>query len=720
LTRFHFERPDGIQGNPQTSLIHLNEFVPPQGYGGGGVSPPAEASKIIALFPPMADESFQFYKFYQIKKSQVPTTQTNIPLVIEDTLGPGVLLQNDGFDIRVFDSVGDSIPYDRIESVKATGKIIVWIDMAVAKDSEFVQLAFGKELATDGSTPNLVYDSNYKMVLHLEDDFTDSTSNGNDAINNGSTDIEGKIGRARDFNGSTHFLEVADDPSLNITDKLTLSAWIKSSDDNGWIMCKDDVSSNRPYSIRRIVQVTDPILRFGIDTGDNVFLDGSRALSDVNFDYVVATYDGSEMKTYVNGELGNVLSESGTIVTEAVNLFIGRRGDTDPSIRFDGIIDEPRVSDIDRSSDWIKTEFNNQNDNDSFWFKTPLLITAENIFLTLFPDLADTSYQSYKFYQINKGQVLTSQANIPLVIEDTLGPGVLLQNDGFDIRVFDSVGDSIPYDRIESVKATGKIIVWVDMDLVKDLEFVQLTFGKSGDTDDSTPSAVYDINFKNVYHLNGNGIDSTSNNQDLTVFGTTTVPAKIGNGLQFDGVITDYLRRNPVTGFPSNEITAEFLAKTSDVGDGIISYAILPLSSNEFLLDFQDDIGIWISGLIKITSVGFNDNVFHYVVAQWRSSDGRVLIYIDGVLKHSSIGHQTGFSIDAGGSLVLGQDENDAGNFTKSYNGILQEVILSDINRSAEYVDIRFKNMFENDTFWFKTPLLTKDEDNVLVAGTGV
>ena len=37
MSRFHFERPDGIQGSPQNILIHLNEFVPPQGFGGAGV-----------------------------------------------------------------------------------------------------------------------------------------------------------------------------------------------------------------------------------------------------------------------------------------------------------------------------------------------------------------------------------------------------------------------------------------------------------------------------------------------------------------------------------------------------------------------------------------------------------------------------------------------------------------------------------------------------------
>ncbi len=41
MTRFHFERPDGPPSNSaQNILIHLNEFIEPQGYGGGAGIPP--------------------------------------------------------------------------------------------------------------------------------------------------------------------------------------------------------------------------------------------------------------------------------------------------------------------------------------------------------------------------------------------------------------------------------------------------------------------------------------------------------------------------------------------------------------------------------------------------------------------------------------------------------------------------------------------------------
>jgi len=341
--------------------------------------------------------------------------------------------------------------------------------------------------------------------------------------------------------------------------------------------------------------------------------------------------------------------------------------------------------------------------------------TAENKLIVQFPSIADDTFTSYKFYQIEKNQVPETQTNMPLVIKDTLGPDVLLQADGFDIRVFDSDGIGIPYDRIESNKATGKIIVWINMNLVKDLEFVQLTFGKVSATDGSDSAAVYDSNFKNVYHLNGTGKDSSSNNQDLAVNGTT------GNGLKFDGVVTDYLIRNPVTGFPLDAITYEFVIKTETNNPyTFITYAVdgTPIRPNEFGL-LNPSVPVLFIGVNNFfLEVAFNDNTFHYVVIEWRSSDGRVLVYVDSKLKHSSTGFEVGTLLDDGGSLVLGQDQDIVGGGfeqLQSLVGIMQENIISDINRSAEYVNTKFKNMFENDTFWFKTELLTKDEDNFLI-----
>lgn len=47
MTRFHFEQPDGPpSNNAQNILVHLNEFVPPEGYG-VSPAPPIGISALV-------------------------------------------------------------------------------------------------------------------------------------------------------------------------------------------------------------------------------------------------------------------------------------------------------------------------------------------------------------------------------------------------------------------------------------------------------------------------------------------------------------------------------------------------------------------------------------------------------------------------------------------------------------------------------------------------
>jgi len=341
--------------------------------------------------------------------------------------------------------------------------------------------------------------------------------------------------------------------------------------------------------------------------------------------------------------------------------------------------------------------------------------------LALFPAIADATFQFYKFYQITPGQAPGNETNTPLVIIDTLGAGIIQEASGFDIRVFDSAGMPIPYEVISVTPSTGDFIVWLNMPQAQDFEFVQLTFGKPTATDGSTPNSVYDSNYTSVYHLDGVGTDSTSNAQDMTLNGVTTVAAKIGNGLNFTGTVDDFTIRNPYTPFPASVITCEYWAKTTGTGDGMVSYAV-PSQTNHFLTFCQNAFVVLIVDVTTgTTGISFNDDIFHHIVVTWRSSDGQLFIYIDGVEEFDLI-HQQGASHTDGGALVLGQDQDTVGGgfqAAQAYNGILEEFRLSDNFRSADYVTASFNNQNDNNAFWFRTPILENGIDNLLVDDMG-
>jgi hypothetical protein len=82
------------------------------------------------------------------------------------------------------------------------------------------------------------------------------------------------------------------------------------------------------------------------------------ALSNNIWYHMVATYDGTTQRLYVNGSLAASAGGTGSF-SSPYALFIG--GTEYLGDYMVGTVDEVRISSIARSPDWIKAEYNNQN-----------------------------------------------------------------------------------------------------------------------------------------------------------------------------------------------------------------------------------------------------------------------------------------------------------------------------------------------------------------------
>ena len=77
------------------------------------------------------------------------------------------------------------------------------------------------------------------------------------------------------------------------------------------------------------------------------------------------------------------------------------------------------------------------------------------------------------------------------------------------------------------------------------------------------------------------------------------------------------------------------------------------------------------------TGVPITDGKFHQICATWRNSDGQWMLYKDGNLVKSGTGLKTGYTIQAAGSLTLGQEQDsvgDAFDAKQSLQGMLTNV----------------------------------------------
>ena len=96
------------------------------------------------------------------------------------------------------------------------------------------------------------------------------------------------------------------------------------------------------------------------------YLIGSTTLQVNQWYYLYGFYDGVTAKVYLNDFVDGSENRNGNIITPIAPVVLGRRALGDNRF-FKGIIDEARISYSELSSEWFKTEYNNQNSPSTFY-----------------------------------------------------------------------------------------------------------------------------------------------------------------------------------------------------------------------------------------------------------------------------------------------------------------------------------------------------------------
>ncbi|NGP87819.1 DUF2341 domain-containing protein [Fodinibius halophilus] len=318
------------------------------------------------------NNGYNFRKRIQINDSQVSGTQplSNFPTLVNITntdlrsaANGGFVENGNGFDIIFTADDGSTQLNHQLESYDATtGEITAWVQVPAlaAQNNTYIYVYYGNtSVSTDPSVPT-TWDSNYQMVQHFNNSFLDATANNNDGTNNGTTDIAGQILRARDFNGSNNFVEVGDDPSLSITNQITISMWVYGDTFSNTpdLVTKGDYTQSYSTWIR-----SQETVRFAIN---NNFFTSNSTINVGTWNYLTFTYDQNQWNIFIDGAqdaTGNYTAP----INDPNNtpLFIST-GPPPNDYPLDGRIDEVRISNTARSADWIATEYNNQNNPGSF------------------------------------------------------------------------------------------------------------------------------------------------------------------------------------------------------------------------------------------------------------------------------------------------------------------------------------------------------------------
>ncbi|HYE85337.1 MAG TPA: chitobiase/beta-hexosaminidase C-terminal domain-containing protein, partial [Vicinamibacterales bacterium] len=171
----------------------------------------------------------------------------------------------------------------------------------------------------------------------------DSSGNGNTGTLLGASWSAGRYSGGLAFDGVDDRIRIADAETLDASGEVSVAAWIKPSDVRplAVILSKESVANDHSYALW--LNSSGQLSANFVLSGGTFAATAPNAITTNVWTYVIATYDGSMIRLYVNGAEVASSSASGTFENTTRPLWIG--GDQSASRYFAGHIDEVRVLD---------------------------------------------------------------------------------------------------------------------------------------------------------------------------------------------------------------------------------------------------------------------------------------------------------------------------------------------------------------------------------------
>ena len=218
-------------------------------------------------------------------------------------------------------------------------------------------LLLSASVAASAADPNLV--SWWKFNETSGTVASDSAGSNNGQLVNGPVWTTGHNGGALSFDGYNDYVQVANNASLNITNAITVSAWINRDvmGVRGDVVSK--ITPSYPYGAFQLYVGAANEVGFALDIDG--FWNGAvgGAIDAGNWHQLTGTYDGTQIALYIDGKLVVSEIDPGTIGVDNQNLYIGRATPGfETGYFFDGSIDDVRIYNRALSSGEVQQLYN--------------------------------------------------------------------------------------------------------------------------------------------------------------------------------------------------------------------------------------------------------------------------------------------------------------------------------------------------------------------------
>jgi len=459
---------------------------------------------------------FACHKTVVINHDYIDEDLNDFPIFLQDTDLSYTLAQSDGSDFVFTDTANETIYNHEIETFNTTtGTIAVWINVShldASQDTTII-MHYGNASCDSFENPDNIWDDNYSAVWHMNDLF-DSSSYDNHIIDNSGAVLEsGKAGSC--YNFSNNSMNVSDSDSLDVYDATFEFLFKVRHTPERWsfLMEKRNSSNDKEayaFTIRDDtgvdVSTLDLCYEFTNDTWthNTEYFEPVPEMNLSSWYYLVVVVDNStdKVKEYLNGSYLEVDSKNPGIIDTEYPLSIGWQF-PDHKYALNGYIDEIRISNGFRNDSWMNATFDFINQSDGI-----LTFGSQSGF-------DEGQFDNWRIITINHDYIDEDLTDFPvLVYESDSSLTTHVQPDGDDFA-FSNLANDTQYDHeIELYNSTsGEIWAWVKIPTVSstvDTQFV-MHYGNDNCGSQENVEDVWDVNYTFVVHFgetSGSYVDS--------------------------------------------------------------------------------------------------------------------------------------------------------------------------------------------------------------------
>jgi biopolymer transport protein ExbB len=348
----------------------------------------------------------------------------------------------------------------------------------------------------------------------------------------------------------------------------------------------------------------------------------------------------------------------------------------------------------------------------------------------LFSQPAGYGFGKQILIQSSQVSGLLDLLNFPMLVSftdpdlrTTVNGGNVENASGFDIIFTEGDCSTLLNHQIEKYDpVTGEYIAWVRIPvlLATSDKGIHMYYGNSAIAADPSSTATWDANYIGVWHMSEDpsggapqitdwtaGTSNGTSNGGMT--GADLVTAKIGDGIDFDGS-NDYIGVGDVLIDGLTQITVEawirptvLPVKASPSGHNSNEGAIIHKNGAS-----DDNLGITVAtgGTAFYIDDGSNNtpvapavvvDAWTFVVGTWNNAT--MTIYQDGT-SAATLGGVNGTFVNNNNELRFGGVHGTAGGNPHEFTGIIDEIKISNIARSADWVATEFNNQNSPSTFY--------------------